>query len=279
MCSITPYGLSGPYKNYKARHLNTSHVSGQGYILPIPAKDNSRPPVMIGGNKGGYDAGVNAVVAILAAYYWKNLSGKGQFIEISRQEGLISMQRIETTTFPNDGVNTSRFSDKRRQYIGGVIPCRDGYITILAPLEHQWQSLLKLMGNPPWSQEEIYAHRVSRQQHAHQINEYLKDWMKDKYRDEVVKEGQALSIPVSPVNTAEDIVTSKQFAARQFFTEVQHPQMGTLKFPTAPYRFSQTPWSLDRFAPRLGESNHEIFVNRLGYSPDDLVRFRQARII
>ncbi len=279
MTSITPYGLSGPYKDYKARHLNTIHASGQGYILPLPAEDANRPPVWIGGNKGGFDAGANAVIAILAAYYWRGISGKGQFIEISRHEGLISMQRVESTTFPNDNVNVSRQATKRRQYVGGIIPCKKGYITILAPLEHQWQSLAKLLGNPDWTQEEFCSDQIKRQNNAEQINDLIQDWMKDKTKEEVVKMGQALSIPVSPVNTAEDIVTSKQFEARGFFTEMDHPELGKIKFPTSPSRFSKTPWQLERLAPKLGEHNEKIFCERLGYKKDALIRFRAAGII
>ncbi len=277
--SITNYGLSGPYKNFKAKHLNTIHASGQGYILPLPAKDETRPPVIIGGNKGGFDAGMSAVVAILAAYYRSRISGKGQFIEISRQEGLISMQRVESTTFPNDGSNVSRLKAKRSQYIGGVLPCKDGFITILAPLEHQWNSMLKLMGNPDWSKEDFCKDRIARHQNAEKINGYLADWMQDRTKAEIVEKGQVLSIPVSAVHTAEDIVNSSQFEARGFFTEIDHPAAGRIKFPTAPYKFSETPWKLERMAPKLGEHNEEIYCNRLGFSKKKLVRFTGTGII
>ncbi|MBU3915337.1 CoA transferase [bacterium] len=279
MTSITPYGLSGPYKDYKALHLNTIHASGQGYILPLPAEDTNRPPVWIGGNKGGFDAGANAVIAILAAYYWKGISGKGQFIEISRHEGLISMQRVESTTFPNDNVNVSRLVSKRRQYVGGIMPCKDGYITILAPMEHQWQSVIKLMGDPAWAHEEFCSNQIERQKNAEKINGLMANWMKDRTRKEIVSQGQALSIPVSPVNTAGDIVDSKQFEARGFFTDIDHPHLGKIKFPTSPTKFSKTPWQLERMAPTLGEHNEKIFCERLGYKKDDLIRFRAAGII
>ncbi|MCP4751612.1 MAG: CoA transferase [Proteobacteria bacterium] len=279
MTSITPYGLSGPYKDFKAKHLNTVHASGQGNILPMPAKDTSRPPVIIGSNKGGFDAGMNAALAILAAYYWKSISGKGQFIEISRQEGLISMQRVESATFPNDGINVSRHEDKRRAFIGGVVPCRDGHITMLAPLEHQWRSLLVLLGDPEWSKEDFCTDVMKRHRNADRINGYIREWAKDKTKQEIVEKGQALSVPVSAVNTAEDIVNSKQFEARGFFTEIEHPHTGRIKFPTSPYRFSKTPWRMERLAPRLGEHNEEIYHTRLGFTREELVRYRGAGII
>src|SRR4030042_3803100 len=84
MISITPYGDRGPFKDYKAYQLNTVHVSGQGYLLPIPALDMDRPPVKVGGPRSGFDVGLVAVVAVTAAFYWKVLTGQGPDSEMSK---------------------------------------------------------------------------------------------------------------------------------------------------------------------------------------------------
>jgi crotonobetainyl-CoA:carnitine CoA-transferase CaiB-like acyl-CoA transferase len=81
------------------------------------------------------------------------------------------------------------------------------------------------------------------------------------------------------VTTVEDLVASKQLEARGFFTEIQHHEMGRTKCPTASYRFSETPWRVERAAPLLGEHNQKILVERLGYAKDDLIRMRAAGII
>ena len=117
-------------------------------MLPIPAEDMDRPPVKVGGNSSGFDVGLVAVVAVTAAYYWKILTGKGQFIEMSKQEALMSMQRVESVTFANDQVVLTRGGDKVRRMPGGIMPCMDGYIVVVTPEEHQWNSLVKLIGNP-----------------------------------------------------------------------------------------------------------------------------------
>lgn len=279
MTSITAFGLSGPYKNYKAAHLNISHVSGQGYMLPIPAPDITRPPVMPGGNKGGYDIGITALVAVLAAYFWKGTTGKGQFLEISRQEAMIAMQRIEASGFRNAGISIDRSPDMHSTRIGGMIECQDGYITLIMPEEHQWHSLLKMMGNPEWSKNPSYDVKKERVKDTAKINEHIAEFFRSYTRREIVKLGQSFSIPISSVNTAQDIVESEQFNAVGFFKSIIHPVMGEVKFPTAPYRFSKTPWRAKRAAPLLGEHNEEIFCNRLGVSRDELIRLRQSDII
>ncbi|MBU2649022.1 CoA transferase [bacterium] len=279
MTSITAFGNTGPYKDFKAAHLNISHISGQGYMLPIPSPDMSRPPVMPGGNKGGYDIGITALVAVLAAYYWKVVSGQGQFVDISRQEALIALQRIEASNFRNANLNLDRSPKHHSRRVGGMMACRDGYITLIVPLEHQWASLLEMLGQPDWSKEPYCEDKGERLDHAEEINRAIADFVKDFTRREIVELGQSFSIPISPVNTARDIVESEQFNAGGFFQPVTHPVMGEVKCPTAPYRFSKTPWAVKRAAPLLGEHNGEIYGKRLGFSNEDLIRLRQADII
>jgi CoA:oxalate CoA-transferase len=82
------------------------------------------------------------------------------------------------------------------------------------------------------------------------------------------------------VNTAQDVVESPQFNARNFFVEMEHPKMGKIeKFPSSPYRFSKTPWKIERPAPLLGEHNELIYCQRLGYTQEELVRFKESEII
>ncbi len=280
MVSITPFGRSGPYKNYKAYQLNISHVSGQGYMLPIGAKNLERPPVKVGGNSGYFDTGLVASVAVMAAVFWKNRTGRGQFIEMSMQEALISMQRAESINFPNHGYNLSRIPTDQQRTHGGMMRCKDGYVNVVTPEEHQWEALLKLMGNPEWSKEEWCKNQAGRTEHADEIQRSVQDWMGRRSKEEIFREGQALSVPVAPVNSAKDILESRQLNARNFFVELEHPAVGKVeKFPSSCYRFSKTPWNIERPAPRLGEHNEFIYGERLGYTREDLVKFKEAEII
>ncbi len=279
MISITSYGRSGPFKDYKAFQLNTVHASGQGYMLPIPAQDMDRPPVKVGGHSSGFDVGLVAVVAVTAAYYRKVLTGKGQFIEMSKQEALMSMQRVESVTYANDQVVLTRGGDKVRRMPGGIMPCKDGYIVAVTPEEHQWQSLVKLIGDPDWAKEEGCQNAMVRSDNAEQINERIIAWTMNHTKEEIFRRGQALSCPVAPVNTAEDIVHSEQFKARNFFVEMEHPAVGRIPFPSSSFRFSKTPWQLVQAAPLLGEHNEEIYGRNLGYSTEELAALKERGVI
>ncbi|OGP52325.1 MAG: hypothetical protein A2Y79_13680 [Deltaproteobacteria bacterium RBG_13_43_22] len=278
MISITPYGDRGPFKDYKAYQLNTVHVSGQGYLLPIPALDMDRPPVKVGGHSSGFDVGLVAVVAVTAAFYWKVLTGKGQYIEMSKQEALMSMQRVESVTFANDQVVISRGGDQVRRMPGGIMPCKDGYIVVVMPEEHQWQALVKLIGDPEWAKEDGCQNALVRSENAGQINEWIMEWTMQHTKEEIFRRGQALSCPIAPVNTAEDIYHSEQFKARNFFVDLEHPVLGKIPFPSSAYRFSKTPWQLVQAAPMLGEHNEEIYGRHLGYSNEELAALKNEGV-
>jgi crotonobetainyl-CoA:carnitine CoA-transferase CaiB-like acyl-CoA transferase len=279
MLSITPFGRSGPFKDYKAFQLNTVHVSGQGYMLPIPARDLDRPPVKVGGQSSGFDVGLVAVVALTAAYYWKIRTGKGQFIEMSKQEALMSMQRVESVTYANDQVVLTRGGDQVRRMPGGILPCKDGYIVSVTPEEHQWKALVQLIGNPEWAQEDWCQNPISRSENAEKINGWIIEWTMNHTKEEIFRKGQALSCPIAPVSTAEDIYHSEQFKARNFFVDMEHPAVGRLPFPSSAFRFSKTPWKLMQAAPLLGEHNEAIYGRFLGLSKEELAALKQGGVI
>ena len=279
MISITPFGRSGSFKDYKAYQLNTVHASGQGYMLPIPALDMERPPVKVGGHSSEFDVGLVAVVAVTAAFYWKILTGQGQFIEISKQEALMSMQRVESVTFANDQVVLTRGGDKVRRMPGGIMPCKDGYVVAVTPEEHQWHSLVKLIGDPEWAKEDWCQNAVIRSENAEKINKLIIEWTMKHTKEEIFRQGQALSCPIAPVNTAEDIYHSEQFKARNFFVDLEHPAVGKIPFPSSSFRFSKTPWKLMQAAPLLGEHNEVIYGDRLGYSKEELSNLRNQGVI
>jgi len=278
MTSITPFGQTGPYRDYKAYHLNIYHGSGLAKILADVLQDEVKQPLKGAGFLGEYDSGVNAAMATMAALYSRLFTGMGQHIDISKQESLIALERVEIGMYGNEGV--SMMSTVTIQgMLGGLQRCKDGYVVLTIPMPHQWQALIELMGNPDWAQDERLTDEFFRAQHAQELNNFIAEWLSNYTKDEIFHRAQALSCPIGAVTTPEDLLASEQLKAREFFAEVDHPEMGKVKCPTAPYRYSKTPWRVERPAPLLGEHNEEIFRKRLGYQKEDLVRMRGAGII
>jgi crotonobetainyl-CoA:carnitine CoA-transferase CaiB-like acyl-CoA transferase len=81
------------------------------------------------------------------------------------------------------------------------------------------------------------------------------------------------------VKNIAEVVNDPHLKVREYFVEVEHPATGTLKYPGAPYKISETPWKIDKAAPQLGEHNEEIFCQRLGYSKKELSQLHRRGII
>ena len=276
MTSITPFGQDGPYRDYKAYHLNTYHGSGVAKILASILPEETPKPTKGPGFLGDYDCGLNAATAIMGALYSRLFTGTGQHIDISKQESLIALERVEMGMFGNDERGSTVFM----QYmVGGLQRCKDGYVLITLGGEHHWQGLINLLGNPDWAYDEKYKEEAAKYFYAQEINERIAEWMINQTKDEVYHRSQALNCPIGMVTTVEDLVASEQLQARGFFVEVEHPEMGKVKCPTASYRFSKTPLRFVRPAPLLGEHNEEVFGKRLGYTREELSRMRGAGII
>jgi crotonobetainyl-CoA:carnitine CoA-transferase CaiB-like acyl-CoA transferase len=279
VASITPFGRSGPYKDYGAYPLNIAHVSGQGYVLPLPSPHLERAPTMIGGNCTEFDPGQTAALAILAALYSRGITGEGQIVEVSMQEAVLAMQRVEAVIFANAGEVSTRRGPRTERLITMMFPCRDGHVVMVAPLQHQWESLMKLIGNTEWfEQEPSDAPRV-RAEDPEAMVERIGSWMKRHTREEICSKAQALSCPIAPVNSSEDVVNSEQMEARGIFVEMEHPEAGRMKIPSAPYQLSETPWMLERAAPLLGAHNESVYCERLGYSKDELIELEKSGAI
>ncbi|MFC1896771.1 CaiB/BaiF CoA transferase family protein [Thermodesulfobacteriota bacterium] len=278
MTSITPFGQTGPYKDYKAHHLNVFHSSGQGYLLPTFLTDLDREPVKTAGFKGDYDCGVNAALATLGAIHARRLIGCGQYIDISKQDCLLTMQRVELGEYPNLGLVENRMTVYGRT-LGRPTRCKDGYVSVEPAMEHMWNGLVKAMDNPEWAKEDWCRDAETRGKNLKKLWPRVQEWTLKHTKKEIETRAQAFGCPAAPINTAEDIANSEQFREREFFVDIDHPEAGSLTYPGAPCKFSKTPWKVARPAPLLGEHNEDIYCNRLGYGKQDLVKMREAGVI
>ena len=277
MVSITPFGQKGPYAGYKGYYLNTYHSGMLGHITPVGSSLPDREPLKSGGLLGEFACGLVAAVATLGASYARQVSGHGQHVDVSKQEALVGLGRMNAASFAN-GVRcpsrTVRLSGR-----GGMIPCRDGHVCVHIPENHQWAGLVEIMGFPEWATDERYKTTAGRMLHLNEVMPRIREWASSHTKEEIYHPAQRLSSTVTPVMTAEDVVNSQQAKARGFIREIEHPEAGGFRYPTSPFLFSRTPWTLERPAPCLGEHNEEILVGRLGFSREELAEMAAMGVI
>jgi len=277
MTSITPFGQTGPYRDYKAHEMNLYHAGGEGYLLPIQSPNLTREPVKAGGIVGDCICGLSAAIATLAAAYNMKETSVGQHIDVSKQDVLQTMVLLEVAMFANMGIVRNRL--QRPLLMPTPMRCQDGYIMISALTNREWQDLTKFMGNPAWAADEKFKVWITRHTNGDEINPHIREWVKQFRKDELFQQLQEKALAAAPVNTSEDLVNSAQMESRGFFAEVEHPKAGKLKYPTVPYKFSGTPSKMERPAPQLGQHNELVYCGRLGYDKEEMVKLKESGII
>jgi crotonobetainyl-CoA:carnitine CoA-transferase CaiB-like acyl-CoA transferase len=260
VCSITPFGHDAPPLQPIARSLNVFH-SSWGYHSPCHA-DPAKPPLTGAGRfLPDYESGMSAALAIVAALYWREDSGRGQFIDVSQQE---SMATLVDYVLGQMVAGTMEVSARRQAYdLGGpatFFQCRDGYVYLWMSEPGHWTGMWTLMGEPKWMQDypERWLELHLSQERIDRCRAEIAHWMKDQNKSEVTTRAQKLGVPLVPVNTMEDIFRSAQMQFRRFFTQVEHPILGALPYPTVPYRLSATPAQIKEPAPLLGQHTDQV---------------------
>ncbi len=254
MVSLSPFGQTGPYRNYKAYHLNVWHGGGLGYMSPIA------PGVVVPLKPGAYfgesACGLVGAVGALGALYHQRETGRGQLVDVSKQEAIMGLARVQLDRYPNGGTVQTRSAGPRRG--PAVTRCKDGYMVHAFTQQHESKALIQFVAGEEMAKYEKFLDEEFRENHYEELLDRVSSWMGERPKDFLYHQGQAGGVPITPVMTTEDIARSTQSAARKFFVEGTHPLAGKLTYPGLAYRLSESPASIDRAAPLLGEHNAEV---------------------
>lgn len=278
MTSITPWGLSGPKRGWRAEDLTLWCNGGLCYINGGGAEHPEMPPLKTFGLQSGYQGGVHGAVATMGAVMANLRDGKGQHVEVSTQESLAAQLELFFEYWPYMGMVASRLGQKPIQPVE-TLECKDGYIYVCCIEEHQWRRFVELMGSPEWADEDLFSDRLKRGQNWDALRILLDEWVGQQTVLDLYQKAQARRIPFAPVSTMGSLMASEHLKARGFFVEIAHPVAGTFKYPGAPLKYARTPWEIRMPAPALGQHNEEIFGRRLGLAAARIAEFKRAGII
>ena len=265
MASISPFGKIGPFAGYKATDLTLFHMSGQAHSLlgPVESPDET-PPMRAGGEQTGLVAGMAAATAALMALFRARMTGAGSHIDVSAHAAMATqlISALAGSAFgkpaPSRDISQAREAATGGVVaaVGGVLPCKDGYVAISPREDAQWARWVELMGNPAWAAEERFITREGRERNFPELWELVGQWTQGLSKHAIARMGQQRRIPCFPVNTVSDLFRDEHLREREFFVELAHPIAGTLRYPGAAYRLSNARLPLaDRPAPLLGEHN------------------------
>jgi crotonobetainyl-CoA:carnitine CoA-transferase CaiB-like acyl-CoA transferase len=275
LTSVTPFGQTGPYRTYKAHHLNVFHASGQGYLLPMNSANRERAPVKGAGFLGEFDAGTSAAIATLAAVFWRGAGGSGQHVDVSKQHAVMHLEKSQLRRYLDDGESPNRTGMGR--LLETLVKGKDGnYVVIILSSQLQWSGLFEAMDRPEWAAQPPFDTQAGRSANYPELRRKLQAWADNYTAEEMFHKVQGSRSACAPVYLAEHFVNSPQIASRDFLVEIDHPVVGPLKYPGRPFQFSNVTWQGRRPAPLLGEHNHEVLVDEVGYSDAELAQLKAS---
>jgi len=277
--SITPYGQTGPYRDYAGYDLTVNAAGGFSFGNGHP----HREPLTTPAYQASYMAGLSAALASAIALLGRDLTGQGRLVDVAEAQVIaVLLTGYHLPTYIYRGVAGWRSGNRMRLglFPNCVLPCKDGYVCIDCPQMEQYQRFLDLIGEPDWVQDPRYRNRrAMSDEYPEEAEALIAPWFMQHTKEEILKLCLERRIPCVPVRTIDEVAEDPHLQERGFFQEIDHPQAGDLKYPGAPYRFSDTPWRLIRPAPTLGQHNADILCGELGYPQGELVRLRRAGII
>ena len=277
MTSITPFGQTGPYKDYESCELVNTHMGGVGRIS-IREGDVNKEPIKYPAHLFSFQAGLSAAAVTMGAIYRQRITGLGAQLDVSEQESVIQNLNSVIARYSYSKLIASR-TDVLDIAPHHILPCKDGYIYLSFVEEHQWRGFVEIMGHPDWADSELFKDSPTRSQYWDALRSLILEWTMKYSVEEIYRRCQEKAIPLGAVRTADQVLKDKQMAARGFFTEVEHPETGKLTYPGVPYRFSEIKKETPLEAPLLGQHNEEIYCGRMGYNKRELVRMKEAGVI
>jgi crotonobetainyl-CoA:carnitine CoA-transferase CaiB-like acyl-CoA transferase len=290
MTSITPFGLKGPYAQYKGSDLIASAMGG----VMLTTGDPDRPPVREGFDSIYFHAGAAAALGTVIAHRHREITGEGQQVDVSLQEVVASRTSTNLVIWEFDKRLLKRSGNVRMlgaRSFQWIWRCKDGYV--------HWQYIRGQVGaatnralskwidedglenplNKVTNWDEFDPAATSRKElDAHQ--EAIARLFLNYNKKELNEEGLKREIDITPIDCPADLLESHQLKARDYWVDLEHPESDiTLSYPKYFFLSNQTENFVERRAPLIGEHNEDIYAKELGLSSTEIATLKKTGVI
>jgi crotonobetainyl-CoA:carnitine CoA-transferase CaiB-like acyl-CoA transferase len=261
--AVTPFGLTGPLARWRGSDLTAWAGSSVLYQTGFP----ERPPVVPAGpvQLAMHTASLQAANGLLLARRAKARHGRGQVVDVAVREAVLALSpECGVPLFLDDQVHRARAGNRRpvvRPW--GIYPCADGYVAFLVLQPAHWsafaQWLADELGNDA-ALDPVFLEMTVRAETMDLVDVWTEELTATRTKRELVTEGQRRSIPITPVNTLPDLMADPHLEAVGFWDTMDHPTLGEVRRPGAPFRDDRGWWDGGR-SPLLGEHQDLLRVS------------------
>ena len=284
MCSLTPFGQTGPWKDHQTSDL--LHLAAGGQMARCGYDEEAvpgAPPIAPGGGQAWHIGSHYAYIATAAALISRSVTGRGQYIDVSVHDACA----LTTEGHVNQYIYTGYIVSRR---VGGgnsdtgpnaQVLCKDGkYVNVgqvtaeriltLAP----WMDEHRLAGD---LLDEKYQDPAVIAENRPHIREIFVNFLANLTRDEAYHGLQQRGSNTGAIRSPDEVMQDAHLEDRGFWTDVEYPEIGkTFRHPGPAAIFNGSPWRISRRAPLIGEHNEEILCGELGLSKTELAELTRA---
>lgn len=293
LTSITPYGIKGPKSNYRASDL-TTWAAG---VIHFISGDPERAPTWLSWPCAGLHGGIEGVFASLFALWHREVTGEGQHVDAAIQPYLMQHTTGSYWYWECVPFNFPRMGPGIR-YVLTVAPllhrCKDGYVLVpigggaTAGMADSTARFVEWMNEegaaPEWlvKRDWVFEHDTLKmtQEEIDRVFAPILQFILTKTKSEISEEAVKRGIMSCVVSDTADICSDRQLEARDFWVDVEHPELGrSIKYNGPFVKFSEAPMKMYRRAPLIGEHNKEIYEDELGVSKEQLIWLSETGVI
>ncbi|MBP20081.1 MAG: CoA transferase [Pseudomonadales bacterium] len=276
---IKGFGTSGPYSGYRCMDMIAQAAAGAFSITG----EADGPPMMPGSTTGDSGTGVQAAMAILAAYVQKQRTGEGQEIEMSMQEAMIYFVRTRAYIGSEWGTQASgRYGNAGGVPPVNIYPCKpfgpNDYIYLMPVNEGHWDSLVAAMERPELLIDKRFETSVARVENGAALYEEICNWTGQRTKYEAMEAIAGAGVPCSACLDTAEIHHDKHLVERGFIHEMELPVHGKVPMLGFAPRMSESTVEMKR-PPRLGEHTDDVLAAELGFEEQQIDNLRRTGII
>ena len=259
--AITPFGFRSPYAGWKTNEYIRWNMGGFGFGtpgLPDYAEDpETEPPLHPQAPSGDIVAGGAAAMATLCALHSRAASGRGSMVDIPAQAALAMFTIADVMPYSYGRIMRGRHRVAHTAVPNALFHCKDGWVVIAAAAAAHWQGFLEAMGNPPWTESELFMDNEGRSAHWDALWPLIQEWTLSLTGEEITRRCQAKGVPCLHYHSISQVVQSSHLKERGAFRQLDIDGRSALA-PGVPTRLRGMPPLVNQRGPRLGEHNQEL---------------------
>jgi crotonobetainyl-CoA:carnitine CoA-transferase CaiB-like acyl-CoA transferase len=275
---ISSQGATGPEKDYGSLGSTLEQTAG---LASITGYEDGRP-LMTNETYPDPVVGVLAVGALMAALRRRRQTGKGACIDLSQREVAVTLLGEAVVDYSLSGRVAAPIGNRHPLMAPhGVYPCQgdDLWVAIAVRSDAEWRGLCHAIGQPELAEDARFATLPGRWQNQRPLDEILSAWARGRDHYQAMQLLQDHGVPAGPVLTAGEVIVDPHLEARGFWDTVEHPEAGTYRQVSTPWRLSKSPRRVSSPAPGLGEHNDYVLGELLGLSPQEIAALEVQGII